>query len=276
MRTEPVVKLISQTNELSTINPVMWIALIGVVVFSLWLFVATRSIDTRIYNAKLAWVRAFLYFSVCWFLSASSGVLNSLLTSTLVSLDHVTNLGWQVYVGITWCIVLFGYLYIWPKGTITYNRKFYPAPTLFIGVLWGLSEAQLFLVFWWVAESIVDNLWLVALMTYILASLANSLLYVFWWDRYVSPDHNIYEWNLKKVAFSHNPTLVLSLIYLVLWGDLWVFLMWPAFGLLCCAFAQKFPAPWDTLSHGELEAQKGLCDVQTLSIPADKRANPLS
>jgi hypothetical protein len=87
----------------------------------------------------------------------------------------------------------------------------------------------------------------------------------------VSPDHNIYEWNFRKVMFAHNPTLILSLIFLVVWGDLGVYLLWPAFALLACAIAQRFPAPWDKLSHGELEAKKGLCDVQTMSVPEAER-----
>lgn len=272
MASEEFLTRFPATEQLSIIEPVMWTSLLGVVIFSLLLFFGTREVDTRVYNARLAWIRAFLYFSVCWFLSSVTGVLNNLLNSPLVNFENVSTLSWQMYVGLTWCVVLFGYLYIWPTGTVTYQRKLYPLPTLLIGVIWGLSEAQLFLVFWWTAESLLSNVWLIALMTYVMAAIFNPLLHVFWWDRYVSPDHNIYEWNLKKVSMSHNPTLVLSIIYLALWEDLWVFLFWPAFGLLACAFAQKFPAPWDSLAHGELEAQQGLCDVQTLSVPKSQRS----
>ena len=102
-------------------------------------------------------------------------------------------------------------------------------------------------------------------------ALANGPLHLFYWDLYVSPDHNIYEWNMKKVMFAHNPTLILSLIFLVIWGDIWVYMLWPAFALFACAVAQRFPAPWDTLSHGELEAKEGLCDVVTMSIPKAER-----
>lgn len=246
--------------------------LIGLLlILALLLFLGTRGKDTRIYDAKMAWLRAWIYFSICWLLSWSTGVLSTLLETPLVDPAHVAETGWKVYVTVTWAIILFGYLYIWPKGTVTYNRKLYLLPTVLIGVVWGLSEAQLFLAFWSIAEYFIDTTWMIAIAVYAMATIANSLLHIFWWDRYVSPDHNIYEWNMKKVGLAHNPNLILSLIYLVIWGDLWIYLMWPAFALFACAIAQKFPAPWDTLAHGELEAQQGLCDVATLSLPAEKR-----
>ena len=235
------------------------------------LFVGTRGKDTRIYDAKMAWVRAWMYFCVCWLLSWATGVLPTLLSQPLLNTDHLGQTSWQVYVAVTWVVVLVGYLYVWPAGTVTYNRKFYPATTLLIGVVWGLSEAQLFLVFWAVGERFLDAPWMVAIFTYLCASMANGPLHLFYWDLYVSPDHNIYEWNFRKVMFAHNPTLILSLIFLVVWGDLGVYLLWPAFALFACAIAQRFPAPWDKLSHGELEAKKGLCDVQTMSVPEAER-----
>ncbi|WP_145999069.1 hypothetical protein [Oceanicoccus sp. KOV_DT_Chl] len=239
------------------------------------LFIAGRGKDTRIYDAKLAWVRAWIYFSVCWLLSWVTGVLPTLLNAEIMNLDHLSQLGWQLYMITAWVIVLFGYLYIWPKGTVTYGRKLYPLSTLFIGVVWGLSEAQLFLSFWAVGEQFIDQRWLIALFTYLLASMSNGPLHLLYWDRYVSPDHNIYEWNMKKVGLAHSPNLLISLVYLVVWGDLWIYMMWPTFALIACAYAQKFPAPWDRLAHGELEAQLGLCKVNTLSLAPEKRTKML-
>lgn len=238
---------------------------------ALLLFLGTRGKDARIYDAKMAWVRAWMYFCVCWVFSWATGVLPTLLSSPLVNPEHLTELGWQIYMVVAWAVVLFGYLYVWPKGTVTYNRKLYPIPTFVIGAVWGLSEAQLFLSFWALGEHFIDTPWMIAVFTYVVASLSNGPLHLFYWDRYVSPDHNIYEWNMKKVGLAHNPNLIFSLIYLVVWGDLWIYFMWPAFALFACAFAQKFPAPWDKLAHGEYEAQLGLCDVRTLSLPPEKR-----
>ena len=246
-------------------------ALLGLLgVLALLLFVGTRGKDTRIYDAKMAWVRAWMYFCLCWLLSWITGVLPALLNAPLVNAEHVLHIGWQLYMVFAWCIVLFGYVYIWPKGTVTYNRRLYPLPTAVIGLVWGLSEAQLFLSFWAVGERFIDSPWLLAGFVYVLASLSNAFLHVLYWDRYVSPDHNIYQWNMKKVALAHNPVIILSLLYLVIWGDLWVSMLWLTFALLACAWAQKFPAPRDTLAHGELEAQMGLCNVKTLSQPPEK------
>jgi hypothetical protein len=243
----------------------------GVMVFCLLLVVALlivrRGKDVRIYHAGLAWLRAWIYFCCCWLFSWATGVLATLVNSPWLNPDHAQQLSWQLYMLISWAIVLFGYLYIWPMGTVTYNRKLYPLPTLLLGLVWGLSEAQLFLSFWAIAERFVDPLWLVAIGTYLMASVSNGPLHLFYWDRYVSPDHNIYQWNMKKVGLAHSPNLIISLVYLVIWGDLWIYLLWPTFALLTCSFAQKFPAPWDKLAHGELEAQLGLCDVISRSLP---------
>jgi hypothetical protein len=243
------------------------------VLLGLLLFIGTRGKDTRIYNAKMAWVRAWIYFCICWLLSWVTGVLPALLSSPWVDPAHVIEKSWLFYVMLTWVVVLVGYIYIWPSGTVTYKRKLYPITTSIIGVVWGLSEAQLFLVFWSVGERFLDIPWVVALFTYVCASMANGPLHLFYWDLYVSPDHNIYEWNIKKVMFAHNPTLILSLGFLALWGDIWVYMFWPAFAIFSCAIAQRFPAPWDTLSHGELEAKDGLCDVQTMSLAPEKRGS---
>ncbi len=241
------------------------------VVLGILLFVGTRGKDTRIYDAKMAWVRAWMYYCVCWLLSWVTGVLPTLLSTPLINPEHIAETSWIIYVAVTWLVVLVGYLYVWPTGTVTYERKLYPVTTVIIGVVWGLSEAQLFLSFWAIGERFLEAPWMAALFTYVCASLANGPLHLFYWDFYVSPDHNIYEWNMKKVMFAHNPTLILSLIFLVVWGDIWVYVFWLAFALFACAIAQRFPAPWDTLSHGELEAKEGLCDVQTMSVPAAKR-----
>jgi len=242
-----------------------------VIVLAALLFAGTRGKDTRIYDARMAWLRACIYYSLCWILSWATGVLPTLLTTPFVNPDHVGQTSWQVFVAATWLVVLVGYIYVWPTGTVTYKRKFYPLTTVPLGIVWGLSEAQLFLSYWAIGEMFLDAPWMVAVLTYVMASLTNGPVHLFYWDRYVSPDHNIYEWNIRKVMLAHNPTLILGLTFLVVWGDIWVYMLWPSFALFACAIAQKFPAPWDKLSHGELEAQEGLCDVKTYSLPADKR-----
>jgi len=265
-------KLFADTQSWPALDVFAYCLMAFALFLTLLLFAGTRGKDTRVYDAKMAWLRALIYYSICWLLSWATGVLPTLLTTPFFDPAHLSQMSWQVYVAATWVVVLFGYVYVWPAGSVTYNRKFYPLTTIPLGIIWGLSEAQLFLSYWAIAERFVDTPWVVAIITYVCASLTNGPLHLFYWDRYVSPDHNIYEWNVRKVMFAHNPTLILSLVFLVVWGDIWVYMAWPAFALFACAIAQKFPAPWDTLSHGEYEAQLGLCDVKTMSLPPDKRS----
>ena len=122
----------------------------------------------------------------------------AIVQSDFINPDHLNETSWQVYMLVAWAVVLYGYLYVWPKGTVTYNRKLYPLPTLLLGGVWGLSEAQLFLSFWAIGEHFIDTPWIIAVFTYGMATISNAPLHLLYWDRYVSPDHNIYEWNMKK------------------------------------------------------------------------------
>ncbi|ARN75805.1 hypothetical protein [Oceanicoccus sagamiensis] len=214
----PTDKLFANTPNIPWLDSFIYGLMGLVVVLAILLLLAGRGKDTRVYDAKLAWLRAWIYFSACWIISWATGVLPVLLSSPLLNPEHLTELSWQAFMVVGWAVVLFGYLYIWPKGTVTYNRKLYPLSTLVLGVVWGLSEAQLFLSFWAIGESFIDRTWLIALFTYLLVSMSNGPLHFFYWDRYVSPDHNIYEWNMKKVGLAHNPTLIVALIYLSVWG----------------------------------------------------------
>ena len=56
--------------------------------------------------------------------------------------------------------------------------------------------------------------------------------------------NNIREWNAKKVLGAHNPFLIATLLYLVLFGNLAIFIALYALALAASAIAMRFPPFW--------------------------------
>ena len=60
-----------------------------------------------------------------------------------------------LWLGLTalWTVAtVWGYVYWWPRGTLTYGRKLYLAPQVLFGLAWGLTSGQLTLVLWALVE----------------------------------------------------------------------------------------------------------------------------
>ena len=83
------------------------------------------------------------------------------------------------------------------------------------------------------------------MISYLCIGTYNGLLHHFFWDIYVSPPHNYSEWNARKVLFCHTPNLLVSLSYLAVFGNLWVFLGLQTLALLLSAWAMRFPGYYD-------------------------------
>ena len=59
---------------------------------------------------------------------------------------------WLAGAFICLVVVLIGYLLVWPKGTLAHGRTLHLPAALIFGIVWGLSEGQLFLSFWAIPE----------------------------------------------------------------------------------------------------------------------------
>lgn len=213
------------------------------------ILVLERGKDARnIYYNHLAWLRAFIYFGGCLVVSALTGVMDVILSSALPDMGAKST-GWHITLDAWLIIVLVGYLGFWRRGTVTLGRKYYWTAIPF-GLMWGLSEAQLMLGFWSLAEMTGLSVLWVAIITYVMVSIFNTALHVLFWDTYVAPGHNITEWNMKKVSFSHTPNLFVGLIFLSLYGDPLVFVMVQTLALTICTNIMRFPPFWPTEANG--------------------------
>jgi len=204
-------------------------------------FLKARPKDRSTHNPKLAWMRGGLYFLGCFILAWATGVFQTITTRPLVTLEQISDPLWIAISVLALGTICFGYLYWWPKGTVTHGRKLHPLPTLAFGILWGLSEGQLILSVYAVAETFDWPRWVNGLITYLVIGAINGAYHALWWDIHVSPPHNIREWNSKKVLFAHTPNLIVTLTYFTLFGNAGIFVLLQTLSLAASTWVMRFP-----------------------------------
>lgn len=195
------------------------------------------------YNSYLAWLRGSLYFCVCFLLSWATGVFKTITRSPLAMNEQLGTVWWWLATAVCLAVVIVAYGFIWPKGTLTHGRPLSLTAVLPFGLLWGLSEGQLFLSIWALVEWLPLGLPWVALISFIIISAYKGVWHSQYWDIYVSPEHNIEEWNGRKVLFCHVPNLICSLAYMALFGNAAFFVLFQTVGLVSSTYFIHFPAP---------------------------------
>jgi hypothetical protein len=225
-----------------------WVML-GLIVFGLAigaLFFSERAKhDPHVHSPKLAWIRAWVYYTLVIFISWVSGALGYVLDNPLVAAGRTEDTTWLIVITVCWLVSVWAYVYWWPRGTLTHDRKLYLLPTILHGAFWGICAGLLYLSIYAAIEQfgfpgIVNALILVAIL-----SVYNINYQVGWWDIYVSPPHNIRATNNGKVALSHQPFLIAALTLLVMYGDGGMFVLLSTFAMTASAIAMRFPPFWE-------------------------------
>ena len=195
------------------------------------------------YDVNKAWRRALFYFIGCWLIAALSGGLNALLSMPMVTAEQRTDILWWVMTVICFGIIVVGYGFIWPRGTLTHGRPRILSAIVPFGLLWGISEGLLFVSVWHVISQWFSSDWFVVLIAFTILSTFVGLWHALYWDIYVAPEHNIAAWNLRKVLLAHVPNLLLTLIYLTRYENMAIFVSLQATALLLSTYFMHFPAP---------------------------------
>jgi hypothetical protein len=194
------------------------------------------------YRVGDAWRRALVYLAVCLILGAVSGALGAGLTQPWG--EDAKDSGWALWTAACVLVVFVGYWVIWPMGTLTHGRPLVPSSTVF-GVLWGVAEGTLFAAVWYAADAGLDRWfespWPAICVAFVVLSAYLGLWHQFYWDLKVSPDHNIEEWNLRKVLLVHVPNLAVTLPYLAFTDAVAIFIALQTLGLVGSARAMHFP-----------------------------------
>lgn len=216
------------------------VALIGLLLFLSITLQSQKRIVTG-YSPRLAWLRGGIYFTSGFILSILTGVLPTLLSKPIATSEQTLNIYWWLFTFLCFGVIYFAYFYLWPRGTLTHGRELHLPQVLFFGLFWGLGEGQVFLSAWAVTEKFIGNVWLTALVTFLIVSTFKGLWQSQYWDIHVAPEHNIPEWNGRKVLLGHIPNLICTLSYLAVFGNAFIFLLLQTAGLMYMTYRMRFP-----------------------------------
>ena len=200
--------------------------------------------DPQVHSPRLAWLRGGMYFCAAFLISWLTGVLQVIATAPVATAAQLEDPRWWAFTLLCAALVIWGYVYWWPKGTVTHGRPAYPLVSGIFGMLWGLSAAQLQLALYAVVEEFQLGRPVTAVLVYVLFAIFNLNFQLGWWDIKVSPPHNVRAWNTRKVLFAHNPFLIASLAYFTLYGNAAVFVLLQAAALAAACVAMRFPPFW--------------------------------
>lgn len=235
-----------------------FIAVLALAGISSWIFksrLKAQIFDQANYRPDLAWLRAVLYFCFTTLIAIFSGVTDAIINRPLVSDGQLQNPMWWTGAGICALLIIVAYGYIWAIGTFTDGRKWHPVSTSIFGVMWGISQAQLFLSFWALLELLQLNIWWTCLLTGTVISIYNGNWQQFYWDIKVSPPHNYPEWNVRKVLLCHVPNLLLTLPFFALYGNVQLYIAFQASALLLSSHRMHFPHWADDYHPGQIPTE---------------------
>jgi hypothetical protein len=196
------------------------------------------------YRASHAWLRAVVYFIVCLAASWHFGILERLFTDPLYDPQELSA-SWWILTLLVSADVVFAYFWFWPQGTVTHGRPRRITAGIAFGILWGCCQGQLMLV---VYELIAGQGFAIAVnvaLMFLVWSVWTALWHSRYWDVKVAPEHNIEEWNLRKVLVAHVPFLILSTTHYALFGNVALFVAWQIVALMASTLFMRFPAPRD-------------------------------
>ena len=223
---------------------VLAVMLLAAILAQLFLVVRNRHSD-NVHSPPLAWLRAGLYFSVVLVISWATGVLRVLVHEPCVPPGALADPLWQGLTLLWFAALVWGYAWLWPRGTLTYGRKLYLGSQSLFGLCWGFTSGQLTLAMWAVVEEFGFARWVTALIVFFLLSGYGQIYQSGWWDIHVSPPHNIRATNARKVLAGHMPFLLIALTHFSVFGNALVFVGFHAIALACSAVAMRFPPFWE-------------------------------
>ena len=221
---------------------------IGVILFGIIMVVLYllkyRTLPITTWKPGAAWTRAMIYFAICNLISIWTGTTEKLATQPIATSDQLSDPLWIVLVFICFLYIFIAYWILWAKMTLTFDRKFYIGVGLVFGAIWGLSTGQVLLSFYHLWNMTDFPRWAVYFGSYACMGLWQYIVHDYFWDVYVSPEHDTPKSIKFKTLASHIPNVALCLLLLVLFENYWLYVFTQTFALIATTIFQKFPAPW--------------------------------
>jgi len=228
-----------------TTNIMLIVGLLLVVLLFLYVY-RFRHHDPKEFSPSAAWSRAAIYCCFCVLVAGFSGCLSAVLNSEIATPDQLSDSAWRYWTIFCFAWVGFAYWGIWGRYTVRFDRKLDIPAQSFFGLCWGISSGLLFLSFWHIALFVGEQwqTWQVWLLAYVQISIWQWLWQDYYWDVYVSPEHDTPLSIKIKVPCTHIPNVTLCLIYFSLYENYWIFIALQTLALVGASIFMRMPAPW--------------------------------
>ncbi len=237
-----IIEHMLQISYLTAIIPItLFLATILVVYFKHF-----RDHPQDIFSPKAAWLRATTYFSACYLVAIVTGLFEDMLSSPVASAVQLADEGWWFWVVGLFLLVTAAYWGIWARYTLRFERRLDVIPQSVFGFLWGVASGTLFLSFYKIAESIGATWtnWQVWILAYALVAIWQWLWQDYYWDVYISPEHDSPLSIKVKVLATHIPNITACLIFFAIYQNSLLFVGLQTWALLGASLAMRMPAPW--------------------------------
>ncbi|MBA7500987.1 hypothetical protein ES705_03452 [subsurface metagenome] len=203
-----------------------------------------KRLPIDVWKPGAAWIRALIYFSFCNIVTAVSGTLEQILNQPIFTTAQISNPFWIAYFSFCVIYVFIAYWILWSRMTLTFNRKYHLGFEIVFGVIWGFSTGGLLLSFYHLWSLTVVPGWANYLLGFASMGLWQYFIQNYFWDIYVSPEHDTPRSIIVKTAVCHIPNVVICLGFLTIWNNYAIYIAIQTFALLASTIFQKFPAPW--------------------------------
>ena len=222
---------------------ITFLAIFGGIMIGIYI-IKYRKLPIDVWKPGAAWTRALIYFSFCNIFTAASGTLEQIFSRPLFTAEQISNLFWIFYVIFSFIFVFIAYAIIWPRSTLNFDRRYYLGSEIIFGVIWGFSTGGLLLSFYhlWSLTGIPQLA--IYVLSFSCIGAWQYFIHAYFWDIYVSPEHDTPKSILIKTFACHLPNALISLSFLTIWGNYVMFICVFIIALTSSSIAQRFPAPW--------------------------------
>jgi hypothetical protein len=203
-----------------------------------------KGLPMDVWKPGAAWTRALIYFSFCNIFTAASGTLEQIITQPLFTVEQIINPFWIAYCAFCFVYIFFAYWVLWARMTLTFDRKYYLGSEILFGVIWGYSTGGFLLSFYYLWSLTGWHAWAVYLLSYVSMGFWQYFIQDYFWDVYVSPEHDTPKSIIIKTAVCHIPNVAICLGFLSIWNNFTIYITFYIFALVATTIFQKFPAPW--------------------------------
>lgn len=219
------------------------VAVIGVILIVFYIY-KYKGLSIDVWKPDAAWTRALIYFSFCNIVITASGTLEQIFVQPLFTHDQIINSYWILYCTSCFIYVFLAYWILWSRMTLTFDRKYYFGSEILFGIIWGFSTGGLLLSFYHFWSFINIPNWAHYLLSFASMGVWQYFIQDYFWDIYVSPEHDTPRSIIIKTLVCHVPNVAISLGFLIIWNNYVIFIMIYIFALVASSIFQKFPAPW--------------------------------